>query len=254
MISISDSVRWRLRSLVEVRAIRRGSLEGIEARDKKIDPFDPMRAHRFSVIQHVAPGEETAVDFGMQSLHAPVHDLRKFSDFGDVGHGQARIPQNFRCAARRNQRHVALCQGACESREACLVKWGQQRAADRTQGHATVLLSENPKKKCQNDTDHKASDNRTVCVHARSLDPDVARQVSVAQTPGPGPQHGRRNKHCSDDHQGPSSGIHPWTERLQMRFIDPRKGPAMIRRSIRFPLASCPCGGMVDAADSKAET
>src|ERR1700730_9689481 len=65
----------------------------------------------------------------------------------------------------------------------------------------------------------------------------------------------RRNKYCSDDDQGPArvhqGAFTPGSNGVQVRFIDPRKGPAMIRRSIRFPLASCPCGGMVDAADSK---
>src|SRR3984893_13222510 len=65
----------------------------------------------------------------------------------------------------------------------------------------------------------------------------------------------RRNKYCSDDDQGPArvhqGAFTPGSNGVQVRFIDPRKGPAMIRRSIRFSRASCPCGGMVDAADSK---
>src|SRR4249919_1562927 len=75
----------------------------------------------------------------MQCLHAAIEHLGKSSELGDVPHRQPRGAQGSRRTAGRDQLDSHASKLACESDEARLVGYGQQRAADaRIARHSAV--------------------------------------------------------------------------------------------------------------------
>ena len=75
--------------------LRHGFLERIEVHRHHVDGGDFVVRHRLGV--DVAPGEDAAVDYRVQRLHAPVHDLRKPGDGCDLRRRDTAFQQ---CAAR----------------------------------------------------------------------------------------------------------------------------------------------------------
>ena len=74
--------------------------------------------------------EQPTVNFGVQGLHAPVHDLGKSRVARDFPHREALACQQLRGTAGREDFDVACAQPARELDETGLVGNGQQRAAD----------------------------------------------------------------------------------------------------------------------------
>src|SRR5262245_51129739 len=80
------------------------------------------------MLMAVATAEKSSVDFGVQRLHATLHDLRRAGVLAHVGDGKARLAQEARRAAGREELEaVALHERAGEIGEACFVADREER-------------------------------------------------------------------------------------------------------------------------------
>ena len=114
----------------------RGRRKRIEVHHHELERADRRGAQRVAVL--VAPGirEDPGMDAWMQCLDAPVEHLRKPGHTGDVGHGQARVAQCSRRAARRHELEAEPDESGTERDESGLVRDRQQRTSRA--GHALV--------------------------------------------------------------------------------------------------------------------
>ena len=85
-----------------------GRLEGVEVDHQQIDRLDAVRLGGAGVLGVAADGEEAAVDLGVKGLDPAVHHLGEAGEGGDVGDGDAGVPQGLGGAAgRENARRRA---------------------------------------------------------------------------------------------------------------------------------------------------
>ena len=117
--------------LVAVRAAGDGFLERVEVNDHEVDGLDPVGLHRLAVGGEVAPGEDTAMDRGMQRLDPPVHHFRVAGDVRNVSRFEPRVGERPRGAAARHQRDAALGQRRGEFHQPRLVGNREQRPLHR---------------------------------------------------------------------------------------------------------------------------
>ena len=73
-----------------------------------------MRPHRAGMISEIAPGQQAAMDFRVQSLDPAIHDFGKTSDISHFCHCEAGLAQRLMRAAGRQQCHAALAERAGE--------------------------------------------------------------------------------------------------------------------------------------------
>jgi len=102
------------------------SLERIEVDDEQVDRRDAVLRDRGHVLRRVAPREQAAVDGRVQRLDAAVEHFRKAGVLGNLGHREARVREQLRGAAGRQQLHAEPCQLARELDDAGLVGDGNQ--------------------------------------------------------------------------------------------------------------------------------
>ncbi len=119
----------------EPGAARDRLLEGIEVHHQQVDRRDVVHRHRELVLLVVAAGKQPAVDHRMQRLDPAVHDLREAGVIRDLGHGDIRLPQQFRRAPGRQDGDVALREEFGEFDQPRLVRDGDQGAGDLADGH-----------------------------------------------------------------------------------------------------------------------
>ena len=77
---------------------------------------DVVLLERRHVLGHVAPRQQSAVDRGMQRLHATVHHLGKAGHVADVGRGESRLAQGARRATGRDELPTELRRARGQSR------------------------------------------------------------------------------------------------------------------------------------------
>ena len=88
------------RVLVAAVRARNGLGERIEVDDEDVDRLDALFAH--DGVVGAGAAEQGAVDFRVQGLHAPVHDLREAGQRRHLGHREARRRRS--CAPCRRSR------------------------------------------------------------------------------------------------------------------------------------------------------
>ena len=76
-----------------------GLLERIEVHHHHVDGGDAVGFHLLDMLGVRAHGEESAVHFGVQGLHAPVHNLGKARHLADADGGNTRSLQRLARAA-----------------------------------------------------------------------------------------------------------------------------------------------------------
>jgi hypothetical protein len=94
-----------------------------------------MVLERLLVRRVAAPGEQAAMDFGVQRLDPPIHHLREAGDVGDINYRDARFPEQLGGAAGRDDLDAARRKRSGELGEAGLVADGKQRAFDFPRCH-----------------------------------------------------------------------------------------------------------------------
>ena len=67
------------------------ALERIEIDHDQVDRLDALRGDRGEVVGPMAPGEDAAVDLGMEGLDPAVHHLGKAGHVRHIGDGQAGV-------------------------------------------------------------------------------------------------------------------------------------------------------------------
>ena len=75
------------------------ALERIEVHADQVDRLDALRLEGRHVVRVVAAREQRGVEPRVQGLHAPVEDLRRAGELGDVGDLEARVADRRRGAA-----------------------------------------------------------------------------------------------------------------------------------------------------------
>ena len=80
--------------------LRHGFAEWVEVHHDEIDQRNVCRRHRAHVLGQQAIGEDAAVHFRVQRLHAPVEHFREAGVIADVDHFQAGVADQLRGAAR----------------------------------------------------------------------------------------------------------------------------------------------------------
>ena len=100
--------------------------EGIEVHADEVDQPDPVLSDRREVLRQVAAREESAVDRGVQRLHAAVEHLRELREICDVTHFEPSITQRLGGAASRDKIPLEFCEPSGEIHEAGLVGYGEQ--------------------------------------------------------------------------------------------------------------------------------
>ncbi|ABA48884.1 hypothetical protein BURPS1710b_3404 [Burkholderia pseudomallei 1710b] len=104
--------------------------ERIQVHDEQVDRRNPVRFERLHVLGQVAAGEDAAVHLRVQRLHAPIEHFREAGVVGHFGDGQARVGEQFRGAARRQQLDAERGQRFREVDDAGLVGNGNERLLD----------------------------------------------------------------------------------------------------------------------------
>ena len=74
----------------------------------------------------VTDGQDTAVNFWMQSLHAAVHHFRETGDFGNGFHWDAGVSDGFHGAAGGNNFYPQLMKSLCKFYNPCLIRYADQ--------------------------------------------------------------------------------------------------------------------------------
>ncbi len=84
--------------------------ERIEVDADHVDELDPVLPERLQMLGIVAAGKQTAVDVGMEGLHATVADLGEARHVADVDHLDAAVAQQLHRAARGDHLPAQLAQ------------------------------------------------------------------------------------------------------------------------------------------------
>ncbi len=105
--------------------------ERVEVHDKQVDRLDLLLLHH-RVVDAAAP-EQSAVNFRMERLDAPIHDLGKTGDPGDFLNAHAAFCQQLGGPAGRQNLDRVPREGPSQLEHAGFVGNGQQRAADGQQ-------------------------------------------------------------------------------------------------------------------------
>ncbi len=106
-----------------------GLREGVEVDHEKVDARNAVLVHGRLMGGVGAHAQKPAMDAGVQRLHAPVHDLGKAGDVGDVPHGQAGRLDRRAGAAGGDQLDAARGKAPRQIHEPGLVEDRKQRAA-----------------------------------------------------------------------------------------------------------------------------
>ncbi len=117
-----------LDQLVERRVrVHRRVHERVEVHDDEIDQLDAVGRGRLEVVGTMAPGENPAVDLGVQRLDAAVHHLGKAGHVGDVADRQTRRRQGPGGAPGGHQFHPQTGQAASQLGQAGFIRNTQNR-------------------------------------------------------------------------------------------------------------------------------
>src|SRR6266511_5872098 len=90
------------------------------------------------MLGQVPAGKDAAVHFRVQGFHAPVEHLGKARDLGDVLHPEARLPEQLRGPAGREDLHPQGGEPLGEVNDAGLVVNADERAMDSA--HVVSLM------------------------------------------------------------------------------------------------------------------
>ncbi len=104
--------------------------ERVQVHDEQIDRRNAVLLERGHVFRQVAAREDAAVHLRVQRLHAPVKHFREARVVGDFGDGQARVREQFRGAAGRQDLDAEVRQRFGEIDDAGLVGNGDERLLD----------------------------------------------------------------------------------------------------------------------------
>ncbi|MNY37440.1 hypothetical protein D3C86_1720030 [compost metagenome] len=113
-----------------IAALGANFLERIEIDDREIDRLDAVRLHRLDMLRVIPDSQQAAMDIGVQSLDAAVHDLRKIRHVGDIRHRQACFRNGFRRTTGRQELDAKLRQNRRQLDNVSLVRHGKKRRAD----------------------------------------------------------------------------------------------------------------------------
>ena len=116
------------RVLVAAAGLRDRLRERVEVDDQQVDALDAVLGH--DAFVDAAPAEQAAVDLRVQRLDAAVHDLGEAGVLRDFLDGEAGLGEQFRGAARGEERDAAAREFAGQLDDAGLVGYREQRAAD----------------------------------------------------------------------------------------------------------------------------
>ena len=111
--------------------LRRRRGKWIEIHDHQVDRDDRMFGGLLAVLGLAALEKNSAVHFRMQRLHAPAQHFRPSGQFGHVAHGNARVAQQLRGAASRNNFNSQRRKFPREFRDAGFVVDADERPFDR---------------------------------------------------------------------------------------------------------------------------
>jgi hypothetical protein len=112
--------------LVRRHTTARGGLpEGVEVHGHEVYRKNLVLGERSHVVRHLAPGEERAVNGGVQRLHPPVHHLRKARDLADVERREPRLAEDAGSAAGGDELPAERGEPAGELREPGLIGYRQ---------------------------------------------------------------------------------------------------------------------------------
>jgi hypothetical protein len=114
-----------------------GALEGIQVHDDQVDRGDAVLRQGLAVLLAGPHGQQSGEDRRMERLHPPVEDLRESRVVGDRADLDAGVAELGRGAARGDDLHAQIREGAREVHHAALVVDGEQRPLDaQIAGHA----------------------------------------------------------------------------------------------------------------------
>ena len=124
-----------LDALGQAGAAGQGGLERVEVHHHEVDGGDQVLLEGGDVVGVVAAGEDAAVDGGVEGLHPAAQHLRGTGDLAHLGDGPAGGTERLGCAAGGDQLDIVGGERSGEVDEAGLVVDGEERAADRAEGH-----------------------------------------------------------------------------------------------------------------------
>ena len=109
--------------------IRHRLLEGVERHHHQVDRANAVRRQRRHVLGQRAPGQDAAVDLGVQRLHPAVEHLGEAGHLGHVHHLEAAVAEQRGSAAGGEDLHPQRVQPLRELHDSRLVVHADERAS-----------------------------------------------------------------------------------------------------------------------------